>query len=252
MSEGSDIDNKIISPKTTTTPEVTPEKPAETDVEASEKTFERDLEGLLGKNATEKGTMVAATAAPAVTTGTISETTAPTKTTAGKTPEEKERSKRILKEVIDGKIDEGLKRKDFNLTKHILNKFKRLSEYSDEIPEKEVHGNDRDTSGKLKLKYKVRKGCFTAMVPSLEFALEEDIILDPELKKKASLFVEKHAPKESTKKPKLPTTKVDIDEANELLNLILSPGSLREGKVKAFGTTTLNGFKEEKISQEVT
>jgi hypothetical protein len=87
--------------------------------------------------------------------------------------------------------------------------------YSDEIPEKIIHGFEKPENNK----YKVLRAWWTKMIPYLGLGISENVIQDSQLREKVKTFTEKYTSEDFHKQPR--TTKKDIQKANQLITLVL-------------------------------
>ena len=85
--------------------------------------------------------------------------------------------------------------------------------WSDEIPEKIIHSDSR-------IKSKARRNWFTGVVANVENALTEEEIKTPEQKMAAEELLTRFTSKEFIEQEL--TKKEDIQEANRLIDIILS------------------------------
>lgn len=88
------------------------------------------------------------------------------------------------------------------------------SKYSDEVPEEEIHSTNKHN------RYKVRTAWFTGISTGAQMLLSQNLITDSDQKKKVENFT-KYTKSEEFHQRGL-TTKDQIDQGNEILDILIS------------------------------
>ncbi len=85
--------------------------------------------------------------------------------------------------------------------------------FSDEIPDQVIHSTSPNNA------FKVRRNWFQGVVATLERALDEGLVSNPDMEWRVNVFIRDYTSQEFKDKPL--TEASDIDEANRIINLVL-------------------------------